>query len=341
MKTTLVERDALEQISDRLALYRAPHPKQVATFAEDVRAGLSASPKRLSPKYLYDSLGSALFEAICALPEYYLTRTESEILSNDAGAIMDAIGAPIELVELGSGSALKTRHVIEAALARQKRLVYHPIDISSGALVASADSLINSYDRLKVIGYASDYFDVLENGQLRTAPDARILALFLGSNIGNYEPPRARALLRALSGALGSGDYLLLGADMKKDVAILERAYDDPTGVTAAFNKNLLGRINRELGGTFDLRDFHHEAHYTLATGSVDSFLVTERTHDVRIEALDTLAQFERGEPIHTESSHKFSRTDIAELATTTGFNVVADWHDSEDRFGVWLLSVV
>jgi L-histidine N-alpha-methyltransferase len=341
MNTTLLHRDGLERISDRLRLYRASQPGAVASFAEDVLCGLSDPRKHLLPKYLYDALGSALFEAITELPEYYLTRSESAILARDAGEMLDAIGHPVEIVELGSGSAQKTRLVIEQALCRQQRLTYHPIDISESALLASAGALIHAYDRLDVTAYASDYFDVLSNAVLRTSPDMRVLALFLGSNVGNYAPPHARALLRALAAALRSDDYLLLGADLKKDVAVLEAAYDDPTGVTAAFNKNLLGRINRELGGTFDLRDFIHKAHYVSATGSVDSYLVATRTHTVRVGAIDFDVSFERDEDIHTESSHKLSPDEISELALATGFRLVRMWTDSETRFSVSLLTVV
>ncbi|MBV9645930.1 MAG: L-histidine N(alpha)-methyltransferase [Candidatus Eremiobacteraeota bacterium] len=340
MKTVL-ERDGAERISERLLLYRAPHPRQVATFADDVRSGLCAPTKHLPPKYLYDALGSALFEAICQLPEYYLTRAESEILARDAGAILDAVGAPLEIVELGSGSAQKTRVLIEEALRRQELLTYRPIDISASALVGSAGSLIASYEQLIVTAYASDYFDVLLDGGLGRAPGSRVLALFLGSNIGNYDPPRARMLLRALAQALRPGDCLLLGADLKKDVRVLELAYDDPTGVTAAFNKNLLGRINRELGGTFDLRAFAHTARYQPLSGSVDSFLIASHAHDVRVEGLSLTVRFEHGEPIHTESSHKFSPEDIEELGKITGFAVTRQWRDAAERFGLWLLRVV
>lgn len=324
--------------SDRLRLHGSGEPARVESFAEDVHAGLTAADKRLSPKYLYDDLGSALFEAITLLPEYYLTRAETEILARDAGAMLDALGGPIELLELGSGSAEKTRLLIAEALRRQTHLEYHPIDISAGALAASARRLIGEFERLVVNAYASDYFDVLENGRLRTSK--RVLALFMGSNIGNYEPERATELLRALARALRRGDGLLLGADLKKDVATLELAYDDPTGVTAAFNKNLLGRINRELAGNFDLRDFAHVAQYDADKGSVDSYLVAGRAHEVRIETLDLTIAFGEGERIHTESSHKFSPADIARMGADAGFTVRATWTDAAERFGVWLLTV-
>ena len=340
MNNTTLVRDEFERVSDRFVLYRAPRGPQEATFAEDVREGLSSPAKRLAPKYLYDALGSALFEAICELPEYYLTRAETEILARDAGAILDAAGGPVEFLELGSGNAVKTRILIDEALRRQRTLTYRPIDISQSALVASAQALIASYDDLTVAAHASDYFDVLSRGIAPSAPGTRVLALFLGSNIGNYEPPRARALLRALAAALEPGDSLLLGADVKKDVRTLELAYDDPTGVTAAFNKNLLGRINRELGGTFDLHDFSHVARYVPETGSVDSFLVARRAHAAAVADLGLTVQFGHGEAIHTESSHKFSSEDIAALAASSGFVVRGQWLDAGRRFAVSLLTV-
>jgi dimethylhistidine N-methyltransferase len=334
----LPEREDLTHVGDRLRLYRAPEPARAATFADDVRAGLTAEQKQLAPKYLYDDLGSALFEAICLLPEYYLTRAETEILERHAGAMVESLGRPVELVELGSGSAQKTRILIGEALRRQERLTYHPIDISPGALVASASGLIAEFARLSVTAYASDYFDVLANARLRTSE--RVLALFLGSNVGNYEPEVAAELLRTLAAALRPGDGLLLGADLKKDVRVLERAYDDPTGVTAAFNTNLLGRINRELGGAFDLRAFVHAAHYDYLKGSVDSFLIAQRSHSVRIEALDLTVSFSHGEAIHTESSHKFSSEDIERMAAAAGLRVRGEWRDSAGRFSVSLLVV-
>lgn len=338
MKMMLSARSEPLEVQERLWLYRAPESARAHTFAEDVRAGLARAPKRLLPKYLYDDLGSELFEAICLLPEYYLTRAETEILGRDAGAMLDAFGHPLELIELGSGSASKTRLLIAQALRRQERLIYHPIDISSGALIASATRLIADFEGLVVKAHANDYFNVLASGALDTTD--RILALFMGSNIGNYEPAQAAALLRALAGALRPGDGLLLGADLKKDPAILERAYDDSIGLTAAFNKNLLARINRELGGTFDPTLFEHVAHYDAGKGSVDSFLVSQRSQTVAIAGLDIAVRFALGEAIFTESSYKFSPEDIAQIGARAGFTVRGTWSDAERRFCVWLLVV-
>ena len=327
----ITDHAAFSSEGERFALYRAPENAATATFADDVRAGFAASPKRMSPKYFYDELGSALFEAICALPEYYLTRTEAAILDAKAHEIASALAGPIELVELGSGSARKTRALIEATLALQPRLTYHPIDISPSALVGS-------YDRLDVVAYASDYTDVLAAGRLRTTE--RVLALFLGSNLGNYEPHAAEALLSALVRALRPGDGILLGTDLKKDAPTLERAYNDPTGVTAAFDKNLLGRINRELGGRFDLDAFEHVARYDARRGVVESFLVARRGMNVRIDALDLEVRLVAGESIHTESSYKFDAVGIAALAARSGARVERRWTDDGERFALTLIVV-
>jgi L-histidine N-alpha-methyltransferase len=335
----ITQRDQLTTIDERFLLYRAPVVEQTETFADDVRAGLGAAQKHLSPKYFYDALGSALFEAITQLPEYYLTRMETEILQCFAGEMLGALDGPVELVEFGSGSAQKTRILIGEALERQTRVEYHPIDISGTALVQSVSALVTEYARLHVTAYASDYFEVLTSARLRTSK--RVLALFLGSNVGNYEPERAEALLSAMSASFKPGDGLLLGTDLKKDAAILEHAYNDPTGVTAAFDKNLLGRINRELGGHFDLDAFEHVARYDARRGAVDSFLVSQRGQIVAIDALESSVGFRTAESIHTESSYKFARADLASLAARSGFRVLRSWTDPLERYAVSLFVII
>ncbi len=332
------ERNERRPHDERFSLYEAPAPLQTAGFAEDVRAGLTAARKSLPPKYFYDELGSALFEAISVLPEYYLTRCEAEILERYAPEMVRALGGPIEIVEFGSGSARKTRTLIGAALEAQPRVTYHPIDISPSALIASATALVAQYDRLDVAAYASDYFEVLASARLSTSK--RVLALFLGSNVGNYEPAGARTLLRAMAGAFKPGDGLLLGADRKKDAATLELAYNDRTGVTAAFDKNVLGRINRELGGEFDLDAFAHVARYDALRGCIESHLIAQRGMTVPIDALGLNVRLFTAESIHTESSYKFDDDDIARLAADSGFAVTRRWTDAEKRFGVWLLTI-
>lgn len=306
-------------------------------FVDDVRTGLTAPRKRLSPKYFYDELGSALFEAITALPEYYLTRAESEILQVHAADILDCVGGPVELVELGSGSALKTRHLIDAALARQPALRFCPIDISNSALEASARALTCEYPRIVVDGINADYLTGLASISRNGA--RKRLALFLGSNIGNFEPEEARRTLRALRAVLEPGDGFLLGADLKKDRLALEHAYDDATGVTAAFNRNVLGRINRELGGHFDLESFRHEATYNEVLFRVEISLVSERAQDVAIDGAGFVAHFAQGEPIHTESAYKFDADSIGEYARATGYEVTGSWTDSGRRFADFLLT--
>lgn len=333
---TIPGRADLTRIADRFLLYRSPGSDRVASFAEDVRAGLDDEPKRLSPKYFYDDLGSAIFEAICHLPDYDLTRNESEIFDEHADEIVNALGESLELIELGSGSGKKTRLLIEAILRRQRDLVYHPIDISAGALAASVGVLLAAYERLSVSAYASDYFDVLAAHRIETT--RRALVLFLGSNIGNYPPVQARRLLHAIASTCRPGDALLLGADLKKLAREHEAAYDDPTGVTAAFNKNLLARINRELGGRFDLRAFDFKARYDTVRGSVESYLISKTAQRVRIDYLERDYAFAAGEPIHMESSYKFSVEDVIALAGETGFRLERDWSDRGRRFLVSLL---
>jgi dimethylhistidine N-methyltransferase len=326
-------------LADRFALYRDPHPVQVRTFADDVRAGLGTSPKSVSPKYFYDDLGSALFEAITRLPEYYLTRVERDLLATYGREIAGALGAPIELVELGSGSAIKTRLLIDAIIEQQPRLTFHPIDISPEALTESSLALIGSYERLRIVAYAGDYFPLLREKRVITRD--RVLALFLGSNIGNFEPDDARELLTLLARALRSGDGVLIGYDLKKDRSILELAYDDPTGVTAAFNKNLLGRMNRELGAEFDLAVFRFRTRWDEARGAIMSYLVADVAQRVRIPLAGLTVDFASGETIHTESSYKFSRDEIVALAQRCGYAERTTYSDAAGRYALSLFTVV
>ncbi|MDQ2871856.1 MAG: L-histidine N(alpha)-methyltransferase [Candidatus Eremiobacteraeota bacterium] len=325
-------------VSDRLEIVSSPQPSHAASssFADDVRTGLTAPAKSLWSKYFYDELGSALFEAITVLPEYYLTRAETEILREWGWEIVRALGNPIEFLELGSGSAVKTRILIEEALRVQGTLRYCPVDISPEALRASALALVDAYPALRVTAYAADYFTILGSDQLRF--QNRVLAMFIGSNIGNYQPHEAANLLQSLAVSLRAGDGLLIGADLKKDRQTLELAYNDPTGVTAAFDKNVLARINRELGGRFDPRDFEHLAVYDEDRGVINSFLIARRAHEVRIDALNLSVEFARGERIHTESSYKFSVEDIARIGAAAGFHLQRSWFDSAQRFSVNLL---
>jgi dimethylhistidine N-methyltransferase len=319
----------------RFSLYRDPHPARIASFAEDVRTGLGMRPYTLAPKYFYDDLGSALFDAITRLPEYYLTRVERDLLATYGSQIVSAFDEPLELVELGSGSAIKTRVIIEAILARQARLMFHPIDISPDALIESSHALLASHEALSVSAYASDYFALLRAQRLVTRD--RVLALYLGSNVGNFEPVAARELFGLLGSALRPGDGLLVGYDLKKDPSVLELAYNDPTGVTAAFNKNLLARINRELGGDFDLSAFSFRARYDAEAGAIRSYLRAKRAMVVDVPGASVTAPFEVGETIHTESSYKFATSDMVGLVASGGFVEHATYSDAASRYALTL----
>ena len=310
-----------------------------AGLAEDVRRGLATQPKRFLPKYFYDQLGSQLFEAICLLPEYYLTRAENEILDRYADEIVASVSGDITLIEMGSGSASKTRLLIDALLRKQTELLFIPVDISASALDSSSRILLQSYPQLRVEAYAADYFAGL--AELGKEQRGRTLALFLGSNISNFDPEEALNFLRALRQVLRNGDALLLGADLKKDKSVLEAAYNDALGVTAAFNLNVLARINRELGGTFDLRAFQHRAFYNEAVGRVEIYIESTREQTVAISQLEMEVQFVEGEQIHTENSYKYDRNDIARLASATGFVRGRTWLDSQERFSSNLLLAV
>ncbi len=318
--------------SERLIIHRLACGGDSNAFAEEVREGLTSRPRVLQPKYFYDELGSQLFEAICLLPEYYLTRAESEILNRYSDEIVTSIKGPVRLVELGSGSADKTRHLIEALLRNQSELHYLPVDISDLSLERSSEELLHVYPRLRITAYAADYFTALralsEAGVLQRQ-DKRTIVLFLGSNIGNFDPEHARDFLREIRKMLVPGDGLLVGADLKKSADLLEPAYDDALGVTAAFDRNLLVRINRELGGDFDVKNFKHRAHYNEQLGRVESHLVSLAPQRVRIRAIDLEIFFEEGESIHTENSYKFDLKQLADMARQTEFSLERTWFDN------------
>ncbi len=324
-----------EQFSIHNLVTRDP----LAGLAEDVRRGLATKPKRFLPKYFYDELGSQLFEAICLLPEYYLTRAENNILTRYADEIVAQVDGEITLLEMGSGSASKTRLLIEALLRKQSDLLFIPVDISASALDSSSRILLQSYPRLRIEAYAADYFAGM--AELGKTKRGRTLSLFLGSNISNFDPPEAMKFLRAMRQVLQEGDALLLGADLKKDRQTLEAAYNDALGVTAAFNLNVLARINRELGGNFDLRGFQHHAFYNEDIGRVEIYIESLREQTVQISQINTEVHFGEGEQIHTENSYKYDLSDLAKLAAETGFTRARTWLDSEERFSSNLLLAV
>jgi dimethylhistidine N-methyltransferase len=309
----------------------------IAQFAKDVRRGLTGQPKSLPPKYFYDELGSKLFEAICCLPEYYLTRAEKEILCQRADEIYSsASGArPLRFIELGSGSADKTRFLIEAALGRQDSLHYVPVDISEPSIYESCENLLRDYPGLRITAYVADYSEALEGIFDSLAGDFWNVVLLLGSNIGNFDPQELRQLLRRLARA----NALIVGADLKKPADRLVPAYNDALGVTAAFNLNILIRINRELGGDFDLSQFQHRALYDRERGRIEMHLVSRKRQRAYIRTLDLSVDFDLGETIHTESSYKFDLDQLSELARGSGFSPQKVWLDRASSFSLNLWS--
>lgn len=307
-------------------------------FGRDVRAGLTAHPKSLPPRWFYDALGSALFDAICFLPEYYVMRAETEVLTRHRQEIVASFGNGVRLIELGSGAARKTRILLDGLTERQPSLEYVPVDVDATMLERSGRELLNDYERLRVTAVCADFTrPSIPLAQL--APHrGRTVVLFLGSTIGNLDPDAAIAMLRDLRSALAPGDALFLGCDLRKSRDVLEPAYDDPLGVTAAFNLNLLARINRELGGTFALDAFRHRAFYDDAHGRIEMHLVSTRAQRVRIEAIDLDVELAEGESIHTESSYKHDAQTIATLAAASGFSVEQTWTDGRKWFADVLL---
>jgi dimethylhistidine N-methyltransferase len=311
-------------------LIRGTATETVNSFAEDVRNGLGrAGQKEIPSKYLYDDVGSALFEVITRLPEYGLTRAEERILrqhSRDIAGYLDAHGM---VIELGSGSGGKTRQILEA-LAHHKSMTYCPIEISSTALV-SCERELDDLAHVSILGFETEYLDGLSRAVARRQPGDAVVVLFLGSSIGNFDRGPAEEFLRKIRQALAPGDSLLLGTDLEKPLAQLIPAYDDSLGVTEAFNRNLLARINRELGGNFDLSRFEHVAHYNARDRRIEMHLRSVETQTVTID--ETAFTLRSDETIWTESCHKYAKDEPAKMARRAGFEHVAEWMDAEWGF--------
>lgn len=313
---------------DRLSTTR-PWREQLA---EDVRAGLARTPKVLPPKYFYDERGSQLFEAITELPEYYPTRTETAILEAHADAIVDRV-RPAELVELGSGSSRKTRLLLEAMHRTGSGHRYAPVEISEAALVGAAEALIADHPWLEVHGHLGDFA-----GDLARLPrSGRRLLAFLGSTIGNLLATERRNLFGVVAEALGPDDAFLLGADLVKSPDVLVRAYDDDAGVTAAFNRNMLHVLNRELDGDLPVDTFTHRAVWNTDEERIEMHLVADRSVHARLDALPLDVSFRTGEPLVTEYSCKFHLDDLARELRTAGLHVQKVWTDPNNWFAVLL----
>jgi L-histidine N-alpha-methyltransferase len=312
-------------------------PISVSPIADDVVAGLSAKPKRLPPRLFYDETGSDLFEQITALPEYYLSRTERAIFTEHASEILQKTGEGLTLIELGAGTASKTKVIIDALLQRQMSATFYPVDVSASALEIARESLKAEFPRLTVRPLVGDYSAGLQ--QLSGTP-GRKLVLYIGSSIGNFEPDEAGALLKTIRSSLTAGDALLLGADMVKPEPVLLAAYNDAQGVTARFNMNILARINRELGGDFELDSFRHKAIWNAADSRIEMHLESLCTQVVYIADLERFVAFRRGETIHTENSYKFTPEMIYKIVSMGGFKLEETWIDEQNWFGVHLARV-
>jgi L-histidine N-alpha-methyltransferase len=309
----------------------------VSEFAAEVRASLTKPGQRELPsKYLYDEVGSALFEAICVLPEYGLTRADTRLLQQHAGEIIERLPSPIQVAELGSGTGKKTRWILEA-LSRRHRTYYYPIEISPSAL-AAVEKELGHIDLVSIVGYEQPYLEGLRSVARGLGEADRLLVLFLGSTIGNFDRDAGEEFLRGARATLRRGDALLLGTDLIKDPAIQLLAYNDPAGVTAAFNLNLLARINRELGANFDLASFRHEALWNAFERRIEMHLRSLRRQNVEIRGAGLRLILDDDETIWTESSHKYEASEIAGMAERTGFQLNGQWIDREWPFAQNLL---
>ena len=299
------------------------------SFLDDVLAGLARPQKSIPPKYFYDEPGCRLFEAICELPEYYLTRTETGILRERAAEIAQFIGPDAQLIEFGSGAQAKTRILIEAL----QTPLYVPVDIAEDTLRASSAELAKLFPRLDIVGVCADYTRPLALPEFASAPIRRKAVFFPGSTIGNFTQAEALVFLGHARAAAGAGGVLIVGVDLKKDKAVLDAAYDDPRGVTARFNLNLLHRINRELGADFQVNRFRHKAFYNPALGRIEMHLESRDSQFAHVSG--RRFDFAYGETIHTEISCKYSIAEFQELGKRAAFKPEKVWTDPQQLFSV------
>jgi L-histidine Nalpha-methyltransferase len=306
------------------------------SFAADLREGLGSNGQKSIPAtYLYDSIGSALFEAITLLPEYGLTRADESLLRAHSSDIAARCGRDVLVAELGSGGGSKTRIILQAV--GSKSTIYYPIDVSRSALERCVSEL-DPYAEVRPV--QGSYLEGLERVLAERNAGQRLLLLFLGSTIGNFSPPAAAAFLQQIHDLMSPGDFLLIGADLVKPVPVMLAAYDDPTGITAAFNRNLLARVNRELGAEFDIRGFHHEVRWTGHPSCIEMHLRAGYSHTVPIPGAGIEVKFRSGETIWTESSHKFTPATLREMAERAGFHFEECWIDKDWPFAECLWAV-
>jgi L-histidine N-alpha-methyltransferase len=322
-------------IQDRSTMITTDIETFTVSFAEDVDRGLRETPKNIPCIYFYDYQGSLLFEEICQLEEYYLTRAETEILKTFSEQIISYLPTDLVLVELGSGSCIKTQLIIEELLNQYDKVTYSPIDISKKMLKESSISLLEQYEDLEIISVAAEYEEGLRQLDMRNEQPK--LILWLGSSIGNFEQQEAIRFLKNIQKTLTPEDFFLIGFDLVKERRILENAYNDNQNVTAAFNLNLLSRINRELGGDFDPNTFTHKAVYNEENSRIEMYLISTCEQDVSIANLNRSYHFNKDERIHTENSHKFSLQAVDRLSDQVEMKIIEQWFDARRYFNVTL----
>lgn len=321
---------SLEPPGDRFQLMVIPPRSPRATFAHDVLHGLSSTPKALPAKYFYDAAGSQLYEQICALPEYYLYRAELDIVTTYAAEICAAIGH-LALVEFGPGNASKTRHLLREYERLGRPFLYCPVDIADSMLHAMATELLHTYPHITIRALHADFAGYPEVIQM--LPATRKAIAFLGSSLGNFTPEESLEFLQRTAAIMGPEDVFLLGIDLKKSPVLLVPAYADAQGVTAAFNRNVLHRINRELGGDFDPDSFDHVAWYNEAQGRIEMHLRSRTAQAVTLESLATTLHFEAGETIHTENSYKYHVEEIRAMGSAARLALQRTWFDRQRHF--------
>lgn len=300
-------------------------------FAQDIDAGLSSTPKKLSSKYFYDEKGSQIFQEITRLDEYYLTRAELSILENIKNILPDIISkSEIDIVELGVGDGHKTKIIIDSFLKKNIKVNFYPIDISAEAFHQLSDN-IKENDHLIIHGIVAEYIQGMS--YVRKNSNNRQVVLFLGSNIGNFTREESQLILKKIRSSLKKDDFMLIGFDLKKDIEVLTSAYSDHEGITARFNLNMLERINHELGADFSIEHFKHLAQYNPVMGAMESFLISQLEQTVTIEALNKSFHFDAFEPIHMEYSFKYLEQDISDLSLIGGFTQVTNFSDANHYY--------
>ena len=324
-------------VIDSKLQYFKPHATKIEkTFAEEISSSLNENLKFISPKFFYDKKGSELFEKICSLPEYYPTRTEISILKKLSDELPSYIDENFRLVELGSGTSVKTRLIFDIFAKLQDTIEYFPIDISE-ILTESSEQLLRDYDNLHITGIIDTYEGGLEF--LKTYDKKKNLIIFLGSSFGNFSPKDGHKFLQKINSTMKSDDLFLIGLDLVKDKQILESAYDDSQGITAEFNLNVLSRINDELDADFNLQNFEHLAIYNEEDQRIEMYLKSLVNQSVVISKSNLLLNLEKDELIHTEHSHKFRLPQIHELLDNTGFKIEHTWLDDDKHFSLTLTS--